>query len=159
MSQLRYILPAMCFFLFISGSSIFIRGLRSARYANQETIILESGTPVSKMTAVLTPQQSDAVDYIRGKFLFTENCQACHNFLKTDQDFFITGIKNQFWDSTDKIAAFLREPQRFAGEAYIQQLMKKFGQTMPHIPVREISNEETRMICSYVMIESEKLRY
>lgn len=81
----------------------------------------------------------------------------CHNFQKTDQDFFITGIKNEFWTGTDKIASFLQQPQRFATDPYIIRMMRKFGQTTPHIPFNRITSDEVRMIYRYIMIESEKL--
>lgn len=148
MSQPKYILPTAVGILFIFGITMFVQEIRR-NSTDDET----SGRQSS---AGLSSKQLEALDYIKGKVLFTDNCKVCHDFFKTDQGFFITGLKNEFWTDTDKIASFLQQPQRFINDPYIVRMMNTFGQTTPHLPFGEITNDEVRMIYRYIMIESER---
>jgi|GEM_PF-6386283 len=146
MSQLKYILPTAIVILFILGITIFVQEIRRGPFTEERP---------DKLTTALNPQQLEAIDYIKGKVLFADNCRVCHNFRKLDQDFFIAGIKNEFWTGPDKIAGFLQQPERFDNEPYIIGIKQKFAQEIPHTRFR-ITNDEVRMIYRYIMIESER---
>lgn len=146
MSQLKYILPTVITILLLSGITLFIQEIRRGGKPDEMP---------ARLSTALNPQQLEAIDYIKGKALFADNCKKCHNFLALDQGFFIRGIKNEFWTGPDKIASFLQQPDRFVNEPYIIAIKQKFGQGIPHLQFR-LSNDEVRMIYRYIMIESEK---
>ena len=146
MFQLKYILPTFSVVLFLFGISILVREISRSTAAEEMP---------ERLTTALDPKQLEAIDFIKGKILFTNNCMTCHNLLKPDQDFFIAGLEDGFWTDADKIAGFLQQPQRFSNDPYIIGMMSRFNRTTPHIPF-DITNDEVRMIYCYIMIETKR---
>jgi hypothetical protein len=76
----------------------------------------------SKRLAEIMRQDSlrvDSTKFFTSKLLFEKNCNACHNFYKTDN--FLIGVVDR-WHSRDTLKMFIKDP---AGTAKINEYAKK----------------------------------
>ncbi len=96
-------------------------------------------------------------EFISGQKLFDENnCRTCHRVTGNHADLFISSVKNEYWSSVGKVADFLRNPESFSTEPYIQGRWKKYGVKWPHASYPQITDEEARLIYQYIILaESE----
>ena len=90
-------------------------------------------------------------EFIAGKALFEGNkCNTCHRVTGLHSDIFIASVQNEYWTSVSKITDFLRNPDSYSNEPYIQEIEKKYGMKM-HISYPEITEEQMKLMYKYIV--------
>lgn len=143
MQQLRYLSTA-AFFLFL----VFITATGfSHLFTTKPGDISQSPAAVYQQS--LTDRTNE--EFVAGKQLFEGyNCNACHRVSGSHSDLFTAAVQNEYWTSTDKIADFLRNPDSYSKEPYIQERERIFDQKM-HIAFPDITDEQMNLMYRYII--------
>ncbi|MBO9658146.1 MAG: c-type cytochrome [Chitinophagaceae bacterium] len=143
MQQLRYISTAAFFiFLVIISASAF-----SYLFNTRPPDISKSPAAVYQQSLI----DKEKEEFIAGKGLFDRNnCNACHRVTGLHSDLFTRSVQHEYWTSVSKIADFLRHPDRYSEEPYIQDKAMKYGMKI-HIPFPDITDEQMNLMYKYII--------
>lgn len=143
MQQFRYISTAALLILLIAITV----AVTSRLFATRPSDISQSPAAVYQQSLVDKAKE----EFIAGKVLFEgNNCNTCHRLTGTHSEFFIANVQNEYWTSVNKIADFLRHPDRYLDDPYIKERAMKYGVKI-HIPFPDITDEQMRLMYMYIV--------
>jgi cytochrome c2 len=99
-------------------------------------------------------EPTDSLSNLRsdGKRFFNSKCASCHQVLKNATGPALSGIFERGpWKDSTKLYKYIREPESFMKNKYIDSLRKVYGSN--HIAFPNLTDDEIQAILRYVNFE------
>jgi cytochrome c2 len=142
MNQQKYIMPAVL--LLVVGTAIYLgfRKFPMGKDSRNTSTIIDYDEPVDTLNKLRS----------NGKRFFNSKCASCHMVLKDATGPALSGITERGpWKDSAKLYNYIREPESFGKNKYIDTLRSKFGSN--HLGFPDLTDMEIEAILKYINAE------
>ena len=139
MNQSKYLIYAILILLVVTGTYFVIQKISETKVVDNRPVVIDDYKPAEG----LVTSSGD------GKMLFMSNCASCHSIFKSLTGPALTGIEKRGpWSDSAKLYKYIRHPESFSGNKYIDSLRMYYGSK--HMGFPDLSDNEIQKILKYI---------
>jgi cytochrome c2 len=142
MNQQKYIMSAVL--VLVVGAAIYL-GFRK----------FPEGKHVENISTIIDyDEPNDTLNKLRsdGKRVFNSTCASCHQVQKDATGPALSGVTERSpWKDLKKFYKYIREPESFQKNKYIDSLRKTYGSN--HMAFPDLTDNEIEAILRYIKVE------